>query len=336
MKSFIETLPIRKVNGIGAATEQMLNGLNVKTCGDIWRSRGIINLVFKPATVSFLLRVTLGIGDTFMGKFDLPDSTTATTNDDRKSLGCERTFLSTSDIQELKDMCLSLCTNVCEDLMEKGMLCKSVCVKIKTEAFDVRTRIKSMGSYTNECDIIFPVAWKVFESLRKEFGAGKLVLRLMGVRLSNLKSIEVPESSKNARKSKQMRIDSVLHKLTPSHPKENEFKRCNLCSTSSIIVHIFQNSLDNMESVLRCPICLATICPSGAEVNRIQGVIAECHLERCVLSAFEDCDMIFETPPSFQVCKDTCLFRNESAESSDDEEEICIVSEKRQKISELL
>lgn len=47
---FISKLPIRKVNGIGNVTEQMLTAIDVETCHDLFERRGLIKLLFSHIT----------------------------------------------------------------------------------------------------------------------------------------------------------------------------------------------------------------------------------------------------------------------------------------------
>ena len=58
---FVRTLPIRKVSGIGNVSEQLLTkALDVKTCGDMYRQRGLVRILFGQSSSHFFLRASLG------------------------------------------------------------------------------------------------------------------------------------------------------------------------------------------------------------------------------------------------------------------------------------
>ncbi|CAI5993794.1 unnamed protein product [Closterium sp. NIES-65] len=80
--SFISSLPIRKIGGVGKVTERLLRGvLGVKVCADIITHRGALLALFSPISAEFFLQAALGIG----GSGDVEEGP-------RKSISCERTF----------------------------------------------------------------------------------------------------------------------------------------------------------------------------------------------------------------------------------------------------
>ena len=81
---FMNSLSIRKVNGIGKVTESLLNGLGVKTCADLYESRNELFLLFSKSSFQYFLRVSLGVGA-------IPD-VDGDSKEERKSMSCERTF----------------------------------------------------------------------------------------------------------------------------------------------------------------------------------------------------------------------------------------------------
>jgi len=228
IKAFMNSLLIRKVCGIGAVTEQMLKGLEIHTCGDLFDKRGIVHLLFKPATASFLLSVSLGLGNSFFSR-DGGES------DERKSVSCERTFQGTCDKKFLEELCREICSELQEDLERKGVRGKTITLKIKTVNFEVKTRAKSISHYTSSAETIFDSAWTIYSSYLKEFGQG-LKLRLMGVRISNLetKTDQVGENSENRQKT---------------------------------IAEMFAKIQDNArETMVKCPICEEEL-SSGKELD---------------------------------------------------------------------
>lgn len=247
IKEFIVRLPIRKVSGIGNVTEQLLNGLNMFTCGDLWENRGVINLLFKPATVSFLLAVSLGVGNSwFSVSADSADQ-------NQKSISSERTFSGSSSNIEPK-LCHSLCLDLERELISKDLKAHTVTLKIKTVDFQVKTRAVRLRTATNESDIIFETAWSIYKSYANEIKG--LAIRLLGVRLSNFQSsVEDTEELQTdaSKQKKQGRIDHLLQKL----------------KTKEATVE----TADNPE--FECPVC----CAKFSVFTKL-----ETHVEKCLNS----------------------------------------------------
>ena len=53
-----------QVPGIGKVTERMLNALDVTTCGDLYKRRALLLLLFSAVSFQHFLRVCLGMGST--------------------------------------------------------------------------------------------------------------------------------------------------------------------------------------------------------------------------------------------------------------------------------
>lgn len=249
VKEFMVKLPIRKVNGIGNITQQLLNSLSIFTCGDLWNHRGVINLLFKPATVSFLLGVSLGIGSSWFLASDTVES--------QKSISSERTFSSSNSNIEPK-LCHSLCLDLERELISKKLKAQIVTLKIKTVDFQVKTRAVRLVCATNEADIIFETAWNIYKSFTKDIK--DLAIRLLGVRLSNFHSNneQVDDNLINSlplcKSKKQGRIDHLLSKLKTREVPDKSIPKfeCPICCTkfllySELEVHVekcFPNTSD--------------------------------------------------------------------------------------------
>lgn len=227
VKEFIVKLPIRKVSGIGNVTEQLLNSLNIFTCGDLWTHRGIIHLLFKPATVSFLLAVSLGIGSSW---FNVSDT------ENQKSISSERTFSSSGTNIEPK-LCHSLCVDLERELISKELKAQTVTLKIKTVDFQVKTRAVRLLSATNEADIIFETAWSIYKAYANDIK--DLSIRLLGVRLSNFQSScdDTDDKLINSLPKKQGRIDHLLSKLKTKEVTDKSIPKyeCPICCTKFYI-----------------------------------------------------------------------------------------------------
>lgn len=202
IEKFMTELPVRKVCGIGPVTEVMLKGLDIQTCGDLWKKRGIIHLLFKPATASFLLAASKGVAGSFM-------SLDSEGDDVRKSISCERTFGKATK-EELKQMCHDLSQELQKDLEKKGATGKTIALKIKTTHFDVKTRARSIAEYTSNASTIYKTAWSIYISYEQEIP--NLQLRLMGVRISNLRFLSDEDDTENGGIMKQQTLSQLFNK----------------------------------------------------------------------------------------------------------------------------
>ncbi|KRZ76264.1 Coronin-like protein cor-1 [Trichinella papuae] len=179
---FLRNLPIRKVCGIGAVTEALLNGLGVSTCGELYQRRGILALAFSERNAVSFLRISLGIDGEFSDKDDEVAS--------RKSISTERTFSEINEPSHLLAVCRKLCNSLSEDVIERNLKGKTVTLKVKTIDFDVRTRANTVDRYLQAADEIYQVASSLLQEEIRARLPNRLRLRLMGVRLSNLSNEE--------------------------------------------------------------------------------------------------------------------------------------------------
>ncbi|CAI5930630.1 unnamed protein product [Closterium sp. NIES-64] len=132
--SFISSLPIRKIGGVGKVTERLLRGvLGVKVCADIITHRGALLALFSPISAEFFLQAALGIG----GSGDVEEGP-------RKSISCERTFSPLSAEPAILNKLEELSFALAKDLEEHGMKGRTLTLKLKTTAFEVRTRAVSV------------------------------------------------------------------------------------------------------------------------------------------------------------------------------------------------
>ncbi|KVI10840.1 DNA polymerase, Y-family, little finger domain-containing protein [Cynara cardunculus var. scolymus] len=131
--TFISSLPIRKIGGIGKVTEHILKDVfEIKTCEDLLQKGSFLCALFSPSSADFFISVGLGLGGT-----DAPQVRS------RKSMSNERTFSATKDEAFFYQKLEMLSAD-----MEKGGLCgRTLTLKLKTASFEVRTRAVTLQSY---------------------------------------------------------------------------------------------------------------------------------------------------------------------------------------------
>lgn len=177
---FMRDLPIRKVPGVGRVQERLLDSIGIRTCGDVYTHRAIIHLLGKHFSLDYLLHAYLGLGSSVVQ----PGA-----REERKSVGVERTFNPISDQNELIAKLEKIAHTLEEDLEYGGWAGKTVTLKYKVDTFQSFTRAKSCPRYVNKKEDLFTIAK---ELLLAEM---PLCIRLIGIRVTNLKDLKIAENS---------------------------------------------------------------------------------------------------------------------------------------------
>jgi DNA polymerase-4 len=172
VEDFMRSLPLRKIHGVGPATEQRLKSLGYVKCGDVW-SKTEQELCDQLGDNSghWLYDMSRGI-----------DEREVCTSYERKSMGREETFA--QDLQQLPQILPELrriSSDVAECLSEDNLSGRTITLKVKYSDFETITRRLSLPIATADVDAIFNNAVKLLE--RTEVGDRKI--RLIGVSVSN-------------------------------------------------------------------------------------------------------------------------------------------------------
>ncbi|XP_009760130.1 DNA polymerase kappa [Nicotiana sylvestris] len=167
--TFISSLPIRKIGGIGKVTERILNDVfGITTCEDMLQKSSFICALFSRSSADFFLSVGLGLGGTDTPQYKM-----------RKSISNERTFSATEDEALLFQKLVDLSEMLSADMIKEGLFGRTLTLKLKTISFEVRTRAVTLPSYICSSEEILKHASKL---LKAEFPVS---LRLMGLRMSH-------------------------------------------------------------------------------------------------------------------------------------------------------
>ena len=242
---FVKKLPIRKVSGIGNVSEQILTKvLNIRTCGDLYEKRGMILLLFKPATAHFLLRISLGIGESMLSSKESP----------RKSMSSETTFEDTSAPQKLFQICDELCLDLAKSLCKtenSALHGKQVTVKIKTYKFEIKTKVTTLCTPTSEYETISSAARKVLKQLMDTAVEKPLKLRLIGVRISGFEEEMDKSTESNQPSIHQFLKNKILTEDTDCVKAPNNLPEKSNAPTKTAkdVIGVYPLS------VFTCPIC---------------------------------------------------------------------------------
>nr|XP_027112637.1 DNA polymerase kappa isoform X2 [Coffea arabica] len=166
--TFISSLPIRKIGGIGKVTEQILkNVFGITTCEEMLQKSSFLCALFSRSSSDFFFSVALGLGGT-----DTPQIRF------RKSISNERTFSATGDEELLHKKIVDLAEMLSADMRKEGISGKTLTLKLKTASFEVRTRAVTLPNFISSSEDILKHASKL---LKAELPVS---LRLIGLRMS--------------------------------------------------------------------------------------------------------------------------------------------------------
>ncbi len=172
---FLKDLPVRKLPGVGPRTEEILHGMTLNTCGDIW---GV-----KPQD----LCVKLGKwGLELFHKARGEETREVNPHWERTQLSSEETFpKDVTDMSWLKRKLAQLAEHVFYDLKQEGRFGKTVVLKVKYHDFDQITRSKTLAAPPQDWHILHEIACDL---LKRKTLAGRKSIRLLGLGISGLKN----------------------------------------------------------------------------------------------------------------------------------------------------
>ncbi|XP_029959921.1 DNA polymerase kappa [Salarias fasciatus] len=170
---FIQTLPVRKVSGIGKVSEKMLNALDITNCSHLGQQMALLSLLFSETSWHHFMGISLGLGSTHIPR-----------HEERKSMSIERTFKEMNKTEEQMSLCRELCEELAADLKKEDLKGKTVTLKLKKVNFEVKTKAQTLPCAVATEEEIFAVAKDLLKTEIENESPQPLRLRLMGVRIS--------------------------------------------------------------------------------------------------------------------------------------------------------
>jgi len=176
IQKFLAPLPVNKISGIGKKSYELLRGMGIGTVGDLAATHpGRLTEIFGKYGAR-VWQIANGIDDEEVVTSYLV-----------KSISSEITFEEdTSDTRQVMEAFVSLINDVHARTLSQNMLFRSIGIKVRFEDFSTFTRVKSHSRYTNEKSIMEQFVKLLF----REFENSKKKIRLVGVRVSNLKKAD--------------------------------------------------------------------------------------------------------------------------------------------------
>ena len=172
VEAFLAPLPVRRLHGVGPATEKTLHEMGLETVGDI-----------REASVDLLMARFGHWGRTMRDRAWGIDDRTVHTRQVRKSLSTERTFeenLRKPD--EIDEVLGKMAEEVAQGLEKRRLAASTVTIKVRYPDFTTPTRSHTLPVPTADAAAIAAVA----HDLVRRTEASKRSVRLLGVGVSNL------------------------------------------------------------------------------------------------------------------------------------------------------
>jgi len=174
--AFLAPLPVTKLWGVGPKTAARLTDIGITTIGDLAKQDELKMLQRFGQNGYEITRRARGI-----------DNRPIVTERETKSISQETTFNSDkSDRRELHQVLRKLSEKVCERLQKKGLIARTVKIKLRWSDFTTLTRQVTLQAHTNESDILIRAAAQLFD---EHWTKGRAV-RLIGMGVSGLEGAQ--------------------------------------------------------------------------------------------------------------------------------------------------
>ncbi len=174
VKEFLAPLPVRRVSGVGEKTQELLKALGIETVGQLAKYPSVSLVEKFGKNGVWLWEIANGL-----------EQAPVEDRRGRKSIGSEQTFQ--DDVLE-RDIVLkaldSLVDEVSGRAASEGVLFKTVGIKIRFKDFQTFSRERSFPRLSDDRELVRKIVHDLFD----EFRADKRSIRLVGVRVSHLRS----------------------------------------------------------------------------------------------------------------------------------------------------
>jgi DNA polymerase-4 len=173
INTFLATLPVNRIWGVGAKGERRLHRLGIRTIGDLAATAEEVLIDHFGESGRYMWQLAQGHDDRPV----VPDR-------EAKSVSTETTFArDIGDRSVLRSWLLGLVEQLGQRLRHAGLAGRTVELKIRTSDFQTYVRSMTLVEPTDVTEVLWQAAREVFERRVQE---GWLPLRLLGVGASGL------------------------------------------------------------------------------------------------------------------------------------------------------
>jgi DNA polymerase-4 len=197
IQSFLEPLPVKRIWGVGAATEKKLTALGIHTIKQL-----------KSLTEESLLRLFGKVGTQMWHLARGLDERGVVPDSRAKSISNEQTFVEDiADIGVLREHLRELVDQVSQRLRSAGLHAKTVNLKVRYHDFKTFTRSKTLSLPNDATEVFYET---VIEMLENRLPDRELRLRLIGMGVSGLGSgVRQQELFDQADRQQREKLDEV-------------------------------------------------------------------------------------------------------------------------------
>lgn len=172
--SFLAPMPTRSLWGVGPKAEEALAGMGIRTIGELARAEA------TALTTHFGVR-----GQWFHRMANGLDDQPVKTEHERKSVGAETTFpRDLIDGPELRQILSHVAQNVSRRLREKGVMARTVVLKLRYSDFRTITRQTSLGGGVDSAEQLAGAAEVLLDKTARPGDR----FRLLGIHGTNLQT----------------------------------------------------------------------------------------------------------------------------------------------------
>ncbi|MDP5239754.1 DNA polymerase IV [Uliginosibacterium sp. 31-16] len=182
--SRIWPLAARKINGIGPKANEKLAALGIHTIGELAAAEPLwLQEQFGRNYGAWLHEVAHGRDERPVVTYSEPKSVSRETT-------FERDLHARQDRSQLTEIFTRLCVRVAEDLVRKGVLGKTIGIKLRFDDFSTVTRDLTLPDATCDASVIRRAAGECLKRVPLQ-----RKIRLLGVRVGHLESPAHPDSA---------------------------------------------------------------------------------------------------------------------------------------------
>lgn len=176
VKTFLTSLSVDKIIGVGKKTEARLNDMGVRTIGELSRT-DIYTLTkeFGKKIGTYLYSAARGIDDEPVVESESVTQISRITTLKKN----------TNVVEEMLEDLKSLCKDVHKSVMEQEFSFKSIGIMLILDDLSIKTKSRSLKSPSTSIDELFKVAKTLLEEAVAE---SQLMVRRLGVKVSELVS----------------------------------------------------------------------------------------------------------------------------------------------------
>lgn len=176
--AFLSPLSVSKVSGIGPKSQKLLEGLGIRTIGEL-ASHSVEELTkYFGKNGAWMWNIANGV-----------DRSEVVEYYERQSISAERTFEEDVDDYGIVYKTLDLLSDeVANVLKNEGYLFKTAGIKVRFADFHTATRARTLKDYTDSKQVLSTRCRELFKNFEKD---GRKI-RLVGVKVSGLKKV-LPE-----------------------------------------------------------------------------------------------------------------------------------------------